>query len=396
MEIRGTDFLTGSDREQYDFIVGNPPYVSILGLDESEKTRYREKYETAVGRFDLYLLFFEEALRRLKPGGRLVFITPEKFLYVETAEPLRKLLAGKTVEELRLIDEQTFGEFVTYPAITTVRNSRPTDSTRVLLRDGRDLQVSLQGGGSSWLPRILGGDSAAPALTLEDVCIRVSCGVATGADGVFVRRDGEIDRALERFAYPTISGRDLPPTNGVPRSKHVMLIPYEPDGELLEEEQLGRLGKYLRQPRLRAALEKRTCAARKPWYAFHENPPLEHILRPKILCKDITETPHFWIDRKGGLVPRHSVYYIVPKDPPIIDSLAEYLNSQAASEWLRANCQRAVNGFLRLQSHVLKRLPLPLDLAGAGASAEQHKSSTSRSARSARRRDTATAELGLA
>jgi hypothetical protein len=82
------------------------------------------------------------------------------------------------------------------------------------------------------------------------------------------------------------------------------------------------------------------------------------------------------IDRDGSIVPRHSVYYIVPALPERIDELAEYLNSDAAANWLRDHCQRAANGFLRLQSHVLKKLPLPasleslvpqLDLALAGS-----------------------------
>ena len=77
--IRHSDFLTGSI-EPFDFIIGNPPYVSIYNFSEKEKREYRAAYETARGRFDLYLLFFEQALKSLKPGGRVVFITPEKFL----------------------------------------------------------------------------------------------------------------------------------------------------------------------------------------------------------------------------------------------------------------------------------------------------------------------------
>jgi hypothetical protein len=89
------------------------------------------------------------------------------------------------------------------------------------------------------------------------------------------------------------------------------------------------------------------------------------ILRPKILCKDIGKTPHFWIDRSGEIVPRHSVYYIVPRESAAIDVIADYLRSPPAHEWLRRNCQRASKGFLRLQSHVLQRLPVPDDVARA-------------------------------
>jgi hypothetical protein len=140
---------------------------------------------------------------------------------------------------------------------------------------------------------------------------------------------------------------------------HSMLLPYRSNGELLPERDLGQLGRYLASPKRRARLLARTCVRRKPWYSFHETPPLADLLRPKLLCKDITETPFFVADRVGSIVPRHSVYYLVPSDPAAIGPLLQYLNSASARNWLRAHCQRAANGFLRLQSHVLKQLPVP-------------------------------------
>ena len=131
--------------------------------------------------------------------------------------------------------------------------------------------------------------------------------------------------------------------------------------------QLGALQSYLLRHDVRRRLVARTCVKRKPWYAFHETPVLRDILRPKILCKDIGETPHFWIDRSGEIVPRHSVYYIVPRESATIDVIADYLRSPSAHEWLRRNCQRAAKGFLRLQSHVLQRLPVPDNVARAAA-----------------------------
>lgn len=71
------------------------------------------------------------------------------------------------------------------------------------------------------------------------------------------------------------------------------------------------------------------------------------------------------IDDAGDVVPRHSVYYLVPLHADRLQSLAEYLNSDASRDWLEAHCQRAANGFLRLQSQVLKRLPIPEELGGA-------------------------------
>ncbi len=365
VRVEHADFLAGG-HARYDFVVGNPPYVAITALSENEKAEYRARYATARGRFDLYLLFFEKALRSLAPGGRLAFITPEKYLYVQTAGPLRNLLARCHVEEVRLLREDTFGQLVTYPTVTVLENAAP-GPTQIVRRDGSTITVSLPPGPDPWLPLLEGATPAEAAATLGDVCLRRSCGVATGADGVFVRPAEGLDPALRRFAHPTVAGRELnPATTGLPQ-RFVMLIPYDTNSRLLPLERLGALGRYLTRDDIHRRLLARTCVRRKPWYAFHETPALREILRPKILCKDISETPHFWVDRSGQIVPRHSVYYLVPREPATIDVIASYLHSLSAHQWLAKNCQRASKGFLRLQSRVLQRLPLPDDVLHAVA-----------------------------
>lgn len=357
IEVREADFLL-SAFEPCDYVIGNPPYVSITGLSPIERAEYRKRYITAQDRFDLYLLFFERALSLLKPGGRMTFITPEKFLYVKTAAHLRALLQGNTIEELHFLDEATFGDLVTYPLVTTIVKESPRTETCVQLRDGTSRAAQLPSGSGSWLPAVLGADGETDKLTLADICIRISCGVATGADSVFVVRNPELDEGLKEFAYPTIAGRHLQPDRP-PIESHSMLVPYDQTGKLLPEHKLGELGRYLSEPSRRAKLLARTCVDHKPWYAFHETPPLEDLLRPKLLCKDIGVAPYFVLDEEGRFVPRHSIYYIVPTDPGQIVELAAYLNSPPAQQWLRDHCQRAAKDYLRMQSHVLKRLPVP-------------------------------------
>lgn len=201
------------------------------------------------------------------------------------------------------------------------------------------------------------------SITLADVCLRISCGIATGADSVFIRPLESLEPAIRRFAYPTLAGRqlrfettDLPVNSG-------MLTPYDLNGRLLPIGELGALGEYLERAENRRRLEERTCVRHKPWYAFHETPVLSEILRPKILCKDICEQPRFWTDQDGRIVPRHSIYYLVPRNPSTIGVLMNFLNSPTARAWLNRNCQRASKGFLRLQSRVLQRLPIPNEIA---------------------------------
>ena len=348
----------------FDFVVGNPPYVAITELDEGEKARYRGEFETAVGRFDLYALFWERALRLLKPGGRLVFITPEKYATVESARPLRRLLSRLSVSEVQMLPENTFSGLTTYPTVTTVDHARPGSPTRLRLRDGAERAVRFTSDGRSLAASMYAeGPLADSDVRLSDVCVRVSCGVATGADRLFVRKTAGLDRDLRAHAYPTVSGRQLVPQNEELEPVDSILVPYNRRGQLLAFERLDGFGAYLEERKER--LLARTCADRKPWYAFHETPPMEALLRPKILCKDVAEEPYFWVDREGAIVPRHSVYYIVPRNEDVVGDLADYLNGSEAKAWLMAHCQRVRKGFIRLQSTVLKRLPVPGDLAAA-------------------------------
>ena len=351
------DFLWGS-LPRFDYIVGNPPYVPITGLDLEEKARFRSAFVTASGRFDLYVLFWERALGLLKPGGRLAFITPEKYLTVESARPLRRLLAARSVAEVRLLPEDSFPGLTTYPTITLVDADRHASRTHLVLRDGRERSVVFDAAGSSLAPAMYAdGPLASGETVLGDICLRISCGVATGADALFVQPTAKLTGGLHDHARPTVSGRQLPPGGGPLAPVDSILMPYDGRGQLLPFDTLNGLGDYLQSHKRR--LLQRTCARTKPWYAFHETPPLSELLRPKILFKDITEHPRFWVDAVGQLVPRHSVYYAVPYDSAHVEALAVYLNGLESSAWLMAHCQRVRKGFIRLQSTTLKQLPVP-------------------------------------
>ena len=365
------DFLADGmlDVEAFEYIIGNPPYVPIEGLNEDEKERYRVKFQTAIERFDLYLLFFERSLELLAPNGVLSFVTPEKFEYVDTATPLRRLLTSDDfrVEEIEHIPEDAFTGLITFPCVTMIRRVEDTEApreTRVTLRDGTTHTTTLPGDGKSWASNVRGADleGMETGATLGDVTARISPGLATGADKVFVLDAGDVpDEIDEQWVYPTVSGSQLREFDG-PFTNSVFVCPYKPDGSLADEDELGEFFDWLEDHRDR--LEDRSCVkGGKKWYAWHENPPMQDILQPKIVFRDIAKEPRFWAESEGTVVPKHSVYYAVPKDGVPFDELLDYLNSPEARMWMEAHCQKAHNGFYRLQSRVLRDLPVPKEWA---------------------------------
>jgi adenine-specific DNA-methyltransferase len=79
----------------FDAVFGNPPYLRIQGLQENYRNQieyFVTKYQSAVKRFDLYLLFIELAFQLLRTGGRLGFICPHKFINSDFGSGLRDFL----------------------------------------------------------------------------------------------------------------------------------------------------------------------------------------------------------------------------------------------------------------------------------------------------------------
>lgn len=90
----------GGTRGGFDAVIGNPPYVNIRRLTQHQgdqvKRVLRRHYRCAKGAYDLYVLFFELALRLLRPGGLCGMIVPNKLATLNYAEACRGMLARET------------------------------------------------------------------------------------------------------------------------------------------------------------------------------------------------------------------------------------------------------------------------------------------------------------
>ena len=88
----------------FDAVVGNPPYVrqeQILPLKPALKSRYPEVFD---GVADLYVYFFAQALKLLRPGGRFAYVVNNKWLRAGYAENLRGMLVSDAAWLERITD----------------------------------------------------------------------------------------------------------------------------------------------------------------------------------------------------------------------------------------------------------------------------------------------------
>ena len=79
--VRTGDYLLDrANLPNADVVVGNPPYIRLEDIPADRVKMYRLLYPTMVGRADLYVAFFEAALKQLAPGGVCAYICADRWM----------------------------------------------------------------------------------------------------------------------------------------------------------------------------------------------------------------------------------------------------------------------------------------------------------------------------
>ncbi|MDH6059524.1 Eco57I restriction-modification methylase domain-containing protein [Chrysosporum bergii ANA360D] len=109
----------------FDVVIGNPPYIRQELLSEF-KPYLQSNYQTYDGVADIYVYFYEQGLKLLKPEGLLSYIVTNKWLRSGYGEPLRRFFAQESVFE-QIIDfghAPIFQDADTFPCIVAARKHK--------------------------------------------------------------------------------------------------------------------------------------------------------------------------------------------------------------------------------------------------------------------------------
>jgi hypothetical protein len=384
--VQGDFLLTHLDG-QFEFIVGNPPFVRPEMIPATLLAEYRGRYRTMYDRADIYIAFIERSLSMLSMGGSLGFICSDRWMKNRYGGPLRRLVAERFHLKIHvdMMNNPAFhSDVIAYPAVTVIsrgapgltRTARPTGVDRCALGTLADALRSkrLPEGTTEPVrelacvtncsePWLLGssGETALirrieqKYLSLEEAGCKVGIGVTTGADRVFIDDFDALDVEPSR-KLPLVTTRDI--RSGEVRWQGLGVVnPFGEDGSLVDLRDYPRL-RHLMEKR-REVLAARHCAKKSPadWYRTIDKITPALRMRPKLLVPDIKGEAHI-VFEDGKFYPHHNLYYVISAAWEL-QALQAVMLSAVTRLFVAAYSTRMRGGCLRFQAQYLRRIRLP-------------------------------------
>lgn len=318
--------------DSFDYVVGNPPYISYLELDESVRTKTREKFTScSVGKFDYYYAFIEKGLSLLLNNGKMAMLTPSNMFKTVFGDNLRNVVKTELTEIIDCSTLDMFDGVLTSPAITIFNKGSNSDILiyREKYQDDSETEKFIEKNTlvGKW---DFSGFVATGTRRFGDY-FKVSNSIATLLNKVFihtVKEDGSLGIDVESSALRIAKS----PKTEQYQINQKIIFPYKyENGQLVryEEEEFSNQFPltYGFLESKKEKLKKRDSDDKAKWYEYGRSQALAHLNCEKLLMSTI-------ITRKVKLykltveeIP-YSGLYITPKGDMPLDTAITVLQSK--------------------------------------------------------------------
>jgi len=122
------------DNPGFDVVIGNPPYVSTKGIEESDKRLFLSAYGFSD---DLYNHFFFKGFYALRRDGFITYISSKTYWTIQTKRNLRDLLQSKKIIEI-YDTASPFEAAMVDTAVIAVKNTNVIEDYIFTFSDGKE------------------------------------------------------------------------------------------------------------------------------------------------------------------------------------------------------------------------------------------------------------------
>ncbi|MTJ46795.1 Eco57I restriction-modification methylase domain-containing protein [Dolichospermum sp. UHCC 0259] len=127
----------GGENVGFDIVIGNPPYVdseNMINQNPNLRDSIKNKYKTAQGNWDLFVVFIELGLLLNSNNGVFSFIIPNKVLSANYTLELRRLLTTKNILEIRDYSRlNIFKDANVYPVTMLIKSTKIKSNVKMTI-----------------------------------------------------------------------------------------------------------------------------------------------------------------------------------------------------------------------------------------------------------------------
>lgn len=117
-KIFNGDYLRWNEKLQFDFIVGNPPYITYSELKKEEQLYVKKTFKTCEkGKFDYCYAFIEKSIKSLSQNGKMAYLIPSSIFKTVFGSKLRDLMKAYILEIKDYTQERMFDSALVKSAI---------------------------------------------------------------------------------------------------------------------------------------------------------------------------------------------------------------------------------------------------------------------------------------
>lgn len=387
-ELDSLQYIEHPDETRFDFIVGNPPYIRIQHLEETQRKYIQAHYSFCKsGSTDIFMAFFELCHKLLTPTGVCGLITPNTYFYTQTAQAMREAFAHlKNIRQITNYGKiQVFQNATTYSAITIFTKKIYSPQHQFFLYQqaiDKDAFQEREVAISEIADKAIWQLSATKKLNTEgvklgDIC-EIHTGLATLMDKAYVVGVEPLDDTFV-WAHTKLKGRVkiekalLKPIIKASTFKkgdtitEYILFPYRTETNqnkgqtvnkhvIIPEKELA--GNYPETfaylLTIKSELDKRDNGKPNPvaWYAFGRSQGLDTSFGEKIIFSPMNKTPNFI-----HITDSDSTYYsgYCIKYAGDYQKLLPVLNSKAMEEFIEVSARDFRGGWKAYSKKILQQ-----------------------------------------
>lgn len=332
------DFLKQNIIGVFDFVVGNPPYITYKEISLENREFLRVSFSTCLhGKFDYCYAFIEASIKSLNTIGKLAYLVPSNIFKNQFADVLREFILERLTDIYDFTSEKLFEKKLTassiiiYSADTkqsyltyhdVVSDKRTKIEKRELSGKWQFISNALSNTEKVEIEKF--GDYFHAASSIATLLNKVYIIHKHTDEGEYINFDGYmIEKSVLRNAISPRSKRF--------KKKEYIIFPYHYDEHGLVRYNINQFSELFPKTKIylskfQTQLAKRDNDNGIAWFEYGRSQAISHLNQPKLLLSTLV-TNQVNIYKLGVEDVPTSGIYIVQKDIYSLDSAIKILES---------------------------------------------------------------------